>query len=411
MELLLENDSVRVAVDRMTEDHLVMWSNAPVCLPSFFSRFSAEQKAEKEREIEQMLEKTPPPSGRFEELDEPERKRLLGRAHTAIAKLLSTPRDAFTEQFFDHCEKAGRAFSKEAREFDPALKDEEVQQALRNQWVFNSIQSCLDHPVTLSPSSLAYSLMYPYTDNWLDAQNRTAAEKRAYIETLTPFLEGHVTENDDPGVQTLLRLLQMVEEEYPRADFPEVYGSLLAIHRAQERGILLHAPVDELADVPLLAITVEKGGTSVLVDGYLVRGTLTQKEQSSLFGYGVLLQFIDDLQDIAQDERVGHSNAFSCALREGPLDAITNRLIHFTRGAIARMDGGPGAQNASLRRLIEDSCMFLIWEAIARHRAHYSPSYLRSIEEYAPLRFEYLDGLHTRLKKKIAQRERTPHPG
>ena len=394
----------------MTEDHLVMWSNAPVHLPSFSSRSSAEQKAEKEREIEQMLEKTPPPSGHFEDLDEHERKRLLGRAHTAIAKLLSTPRDSFTERFFDDCEKAGRAFSKEAHQFDPSLKDEEVQQALRNQWVFNSIQSYLDHPVTLSPSSLGYSLMYPYTDNWLDAKDRTSGEKRAYIGKLTPFLEGHIAKSEDLGVQTLLRLLHMVEEEYPRAEFPEVYGSLLAIHRAQERGILLHAPVDELAGAPLLAITVEKGGTSVLVDGYLVRGHLTQEEQSSLFGYGVLLQFIDDLQDIAQDERAGHSNAFSCALREGPLDAITNRLIHFTREAIARMDGRPGAQSGSLRRLIEDSCMFLIWEAIARHRAHYSPSYLGSIEEYAPLRFEYLDGLHSRLKKKVAQRERASRP-
>jgi hypothetical protein len=56
----------------------------------------------------------------------------------------------------------------------------------------------------------------------------------------------------------------------------------------------------------ILAMSIEKGGSSVLADAYLINGTLTEKEATFFFGYGVLLQICDDLQDGKKDLQEQH---------------------------------------------------------------------------------------------------------
>lgn len=73
----------------------------------------------------------------------------------------------------------------------------------------------------------------------------------------------------------------------------------------------------------VLALSVAKGGASLLADGYLVRGELGPGEAELCFGYGVFLQLLDDLQDVAADE----------ARRSAALPL---------RAALERDDGGPG---------------------------------------------------------------------
>ena len=48
-------------------------------------------------------------------------------------------------------------------------------------------------------------------------------------------------------------------------------------------------------------LSFEKGGASVLADGYLAAGTLSREEVQFIFRWGALLQLVDDLQDIRQD--------------------------------------------------------------------------------------------------------------
>ncbi|HTY58429.1 MAG TPA: hypothetical protein VMF59_06405, partial [Bacteroidota bacterium] len=318
--------------------------------------------------------------------------------------------DPVMNRFFAECESVGKSFVGRAREADPSLSDEDIHQALRNQWVFNSIQSYLSHPVTLSPSSLGYSLMYPCTDNLLDDATRTTEEKERFNRSLSSCLDGTPDEGAETDLRGFPALLRMIEEEYPRGEFPLVYESLRAIQRAQQRSLLLHGEVEGRPESFLQSLTIEKGGTSVAVDGFLVSGTLGSGPLSALFGYGVVLQFIDDLQDIHSDDGAGHSSMFTRAAREGPLDLITGRLIHFNARTI-RLLGGPGPGDArSLAALIEGSCLFLILEAVARSRHLYSDDFLSRLEDYSPLRFAYLGGLHDRVRAALAGREHSLFP-
>ena len=392
-------------VSGLTGLYSAFWSDAGDILTFSLRRFSPRVKAEKEREVELLLEKGLPGMDRHEEMEEGERARYLGRAHTALGRLMMGEGDPSVDRFFSDCESAGKQFVTRSREFDPALSEHDIHQALRNQWVFNSIQSYLSHPVTLTSSSLGYSLMYPYTDNRLDGSLRTIEEKDRFNESLKACLTGEpelAADGDAPGFRGLLR---MIEQEYPRDRYPAGYESLLAIYSAQRNSLILHGTVDDMTEPYLRSLTVEKGGTSVAVDGYLVSGTLGPGELRSLFGYGVVLQFIDDLQDIPEDTASGHSTMFSRATLAGPLDAMTGRLMNFTCDTVRALGRAPSGTRRSLAGLIEGSCLFLILEAVARYSHLYSAGYVRGVEEFSPLRFSYLAGLHDRLKTALATRE------
>jgi hypothetical protein len=403
-------DSFAETIAAQTERYLALWSETPAAFPDSLRRFSSSARAEKEGEVEILLEKTIPRLDHYGDMDQGARERYLGRAHTALGRLMTGEGDPEVNRFFEECESAGKLFVRRAREHDPALSDDDIHQALRNQWVFNSMQSSLSHPVTLTSASLGYSLMYPCTDNLLDGPVRTHEEKIRFNRSLASCLQGNTAECDSTELRGFPALLQMVEEDYPRGEFPDVYRSLRAIHAAQERSLLLHAPVGDRQEGSLQSLTIEKGGASVVVDGVLVSGTLAPDALHAFFGYGVVLQFIDDLQDIPHDAAAGHSTMFTRLCRRGPLDEITGRLINFTCSTIRLLDGVSPAPGAPLSGVIRGSCMFLILEAVARYPQFFSLPFLAAAEEFSPLRFTYLGGLHDRVRTALAAREHSLFP-
>ena len=92
---------------------------------------------------------------------------------------------------------------------------------------------------------------------------------------------------------------------------PQVYESLYAIHAAQARSVRLMRRDEPPYGVDVLGIAIEKGGASVLADGYLVAGSLTLPQARLLFGLGALLQLGDDLQDVEDDRAKGLATIFS----------------------------------------------------------------------------------------------------
>ena len=242
-------ESFADTVSALTGLNSTLWSDSGETLTSRLRRFSPRVKAEKEREVELLLEKGLPGMDRYEDMEEGERARYLGRAHTALGRLMMGEGDPSVDRFFSDCESAGKRFVRRSREIEPSLSEHDIHQALRNQWVFNSIQSYLSHPVTLTSPSLGYSLMYPYTDNRLDGSVRTPGEKDRFNESLKACLEGEpesAADEDAPGFRGLLR---MIEGEYPRDRYPAVYESLLAIYRAQRKSLILHGRVDDMTEL------------------------------------------------------------------------------------------------------------------------------------------------------------------
>lgn len=403
-------DSFAVTIAEETDRYLALWSETPPAFPDSLRRFSPSARSEKMKEVEILIEKTIPRLDRYDEMDGGERDRYLGRAHTALGRLMTGEGDPGVNRFFEECESAGKLFVRRAREHDPALSDDDIHQALRNQWVFNSIQSSLSHPVTLTSSSLGYSLMYPCTDNLLDAPALNRGEKIRFNSALASLLDGNGSRVDPADLRGFPALLEMIEEEYPRGTSPDVYRSLCAIHRAQQGSLILHGSAPDRPESFLQSLTIEKGGASVVVDGFLVSGALAPGALHAFFGYGVVLQFIDDLQDIPDDAAAEHSTMFTRLCREGPLDEITGRLINFTCGTISLLEGVSPAPECRLSGLVRGSCIFLILEAVARFRHLYTQQFLTAVEEFSPLPFTYLGGLHDRVRTVLAAREHSLFP-
>lgn len=166
----------------------------------------------------------------------------------------------------------------------------------------------------------------------------------------------------------MYELVRLIERNSPRATAPDLYASLLAIHDAQSRSLRLrreHRPAAE----EILAVTFEKGGTSVLADAYLAVGALNPAQVEFAFGWGVFLQLADDLQDLAEDDAAGIATLFSQAACRVALDGLTNRLLRFGYEVLGRLDGFRDEQLGPLKHLIRNSASTLVAAAARPHNA------------------------------------------
>jgi len=178
------------------------------------------------------------------------------------------------------------SFLDEARSFNPALGLEDLFQALRNVWIMTSLQLFRDEPIAYTPSIFAYSMLYPYTDNALDDRSIEPAEKIRSGERLRDRLSGVDLLPSSSHEADVFRLVGMIEGEHPRDVCPDVYESLLAIARAQMKSLRQQRRSLSPYETDLLALSLEKGGTSVLADAYLVAADLSAEEEAFHFGFG-----------------------------------------------------------------------------------------------------------------------------
>ena len=280
-------------------------------------------------------------------------------------------------------------FVRLARAFDPSLSGEDIYQAGRNAWTANGLQWLCGLPVENTPSILAYSLLYPYTDNYLDNPAISVANKVAFNERFRQRLAGEPLSAANAHEKIIFDLVAMIESQYSRADFPAVFESLLEIHRAQNRSLkLIRRPAaPEEVDVP--GISFDKGGNSVLADGYLVSGSLDEARRAYMYGHGILAQLLDDMEDIEQDSQDGRLTVYSQAVGHGPLDALAGRTLHFGRKVLLGLNCFD--VDESVRELIRRGADLLLIDTIGRADRYYSPSFLRDLEAHSPFRFSFLN--------------------
>src|ERR1039458_3568107 len=137
--------------------------------------------------------------------------------------------ELLTNSFFP----VGTELARWTRAFDPEMSMEDTIQATRNAWIACGMQALLGRPMELTPSILAYSLLYPYSDNYLDDPLIPTVEKLGFNERFRQRLSGQRMAAGDPREAAVWAMVQMIEEQYPRQRCTQVYASLLAIHRAQ----------------------------------------------------------------------------------------------------------------------------------------------------------------------------------
>jgi hypothetical protein len=284
----------------------------------------------------------------------------------------------------------GTAMAREARRFDSEVTVADILQASRNAWTACGLQVLFGGAMSLSPSIFAYSMLYPYTDNYLDDPATPARTKQGFNRRFSLRLLGQDVGPEGRHEALIWRLVELIETQYPRAEFPGVYDSLLLIQAAQEKSLTLlrnDAPED---CVDVLALSFEKGGASVLADGYLAAGSLSAERAAFVYNWGIFLQLADDLQDVQEDRRDGVRTIFSEAAGREPLDALTNRLMQFGGRVMMQMHDLPGVNCLPLRQLITRSCLSFLVRSAGESAAFYTPEYVARIETLSPFRFSFL---------------------
>jgi len=291
----------------------------------------------------------------------------------------------------------GTKLARWARRFDDSLSMPDIIQACRNAWTACGLQPLFGEPIKLTPSILGYSLLYPYTDNFLDQADISADEKHHFSDRFRRRLSGLPLAPQNVRESALWDLTSLVEGQYPRESFPQVYDCMLGIHRAQENSIAQLRKNDPCPDAEILRLSCAKGGTSVLADACIARGYLTPQESRFAFEWGVLLQLGDDLQDVREDMKRGSTTLFSRAVSLGvPLDNLATQLLSFSDHVAALMDALPNG-TPMLKQLLRMSWRSLIIGAVGDSHEFFTRGFLAETEQTSPFRFAFLRARRERL--------------
>ena len=379
--------------EKYIEEFVKIWLGCSTEFPSLGSKYSYNEKLSCEARLEEFLKKIKRNKNRKlkpETNNSGSGKAIFPEIRTFFKSTFDFEDDHLDIIFSDSYTEVTKNFIKNGERFDPNLASEDIFQASRNFWIINSIQSMMGMPVKLTPSIFAYSMLYPYTDNYLDNPDTTSENKVTFSQRFQQRIKGKkiIPENNDE--KKIFDLIGMIEEEYDRKRYPEVYESLLAIHRGQTNSIRLLNNSNSLTETDVLKICIEKGGASVLADGYLVTGSLTKDQEKFLFGFGAYLQMADDIQDTGKDLKAGLLTPFSRASKHSSLDNYVSRTLNFGIKILDLINCFDGSDPGRQKSLIEKSTRKLIIESVGFNDKFYSKSYLQEMEQYSPFRFSYL---------------------
>ena len=404
--LSTETGPLGVRVGELVRDHARIWRASPVEGLPPGRRYPRKDKKAAEAELSRLVSGLSSGSVRtaFLEgsLDAPRLEELSASLRPSFRRLLQLtglPLEAvYDARFVD----STRRFLRAARDFDPELGLASAYQALRNVWIMNSLQFDLGLPVEHTDAVFAYSMVYPYLDNVLDDAATAESGKLAVLSRLRGWLEGSGAAAATSREEKLLSLVRMIEGRYPRGAFPDVYRSLLAIYNAQVKSLLQQRPGTASSADEILAISLEKGGTSVLADGYLVAGTLGPRDEQFCFGFGTFLQLADDLQDLAEDSACGHRTLFSEGVATAaPLDGAALRLESYLAAVLERVRGGASPARAALCDAIAGGLALMFRESVGKQPGYFRRSFVRRARRSFPMRFSYLRKLRRGLADKI----------
>jgi hypothetical protein len=397
--------NVRQDISDLNQNYIQLWWKLCAENPVLDINYNLREKFPREKALESFL------NDLINDLSETPRTRAeLHGARDRImqrARRLAVSTLNFKHSQLDVIEKNQFAetavdFVEKSRQFDPNISAEDIFQGGRNAWSMNLLQYVMGLPVEVTPAIQAYSLMYPYSDNYLDDPTLSTKIKLDFSQRFGQRLIDSSVQPANAVEEKIFDLVAMVEGQYDRPRFPQVWESLSAIHVAQTRSLeLLNRPLSPYEGGNVLDITFEKGGTAVLADGYLVAGDLTPEQQDFLYGYGVFTQLMDDQEDIQQDWESGQTTVFSQTARAWPLDAVTNRMFALGHEVLNKMDCFDAPGIADFRSLLRRAIDLLLVDAAGAHYRFYTRPYLQQLETYLPYRYSFM----RRLRKRLARRQ------
>lgn len=365
-----------------------MWENTKNCFAEQLVYIPIKEKKKNETRFEDSIKQLKKHIQKFPSVLQ-ERKKWKKDADKFLKKMLSNDNllgmkkmeESTRQNFFDMT----KLFIRKTRKFDPELKLDDIFQALRNYFIYFMLVEQKGETASVHDAIWSYSLLYPYTDNFLDNPEISNEDKKEFNHRLYKRLKGYLVSSKNPMEEKINQLISLIEANYPRKEYPDVYECILLIFQAQIESLKQQSDCF-LSEKELLDISIFKGASSVLVDGCFIHGKLTEKDISFLSQFGYFLQLADDLQDIETDNQSNHQTLFTKQSEKGYLDLIANQLFDYLDCIFIEHDGIP-----EMQEFIKENCSSLVLSAILENKKYFSQSYIEQIEKYFLVSASFLD--------------------
>jgi hypothetical protein len=238
-----------------------------------------------------------------------------------------------------------------------------------------------------SMAGFGYSMLYPFTDNYIDSKAFSPEEKAEYNKIIRDKIEGRSVHPRTKHQKKTCELLQAIESEYPRSTGTSAFLLLFMMLEAQEKSIYQQHSKVFLTEEERLDISLYKGGVSVLIDRFFVGKELNDDELILYLGLGYFLQLADDLQDIKDDSRQSYQTILTLDLSPSQEEKSVNKLLNFVHDIM----GSYQAENDTFKNFVLANCYQLIHTSIIGSKEFFSQKYLDRIEKYLPIKYPFYE--------------------
>jgi hypothetical protein len=303
---------------------------------------------------------------------------------------------AMNSERIDQLTEEIKEFLRQERKFAPELSFADLGQAVRNYIVYTMFKEIHNDQSGFHAAAYAYSMLYPFTDNYIDHSNYTEKQKLEYNRIIYDKIHGFIVHPADLHQEKTCELLQTIISSYERNGSSCISQLLLMMLDAQECSIRQQNKAFPLSAEERLEISIYKGGISVLIDRYFVEKDITPEDLKFYLGFGFFLQLADDLQDIKEDSQLGHSTLFTLDLNSTWEEKTVNRLLNYINHIMKLYQ----PINNNFKNFVLSASRFLIYTSVFRSREYFSEEYLKQLEEYMPVTASYMENiLNSRMEK------------
>lgn len=331
-------------------------------------------------------------------------------------------------------------FLARGKKFDPQMDENNLSRAKTNMWVILVLEKLFGMSLAVTDPSLGYSLLYPLTDDLFDNPQVKKEDKKRFVQAFDKqIVTGNMPIDEIEGLDAELKPLYqkiwqafaLIEKNYDRKKYPELYQSLVNLHRSQIQSTIQQlpkgsspAPLDTLAGRQFLSdvtdISFLKGALSVRSDAFLVKGHLHDQEISFANHFGAISQLVNDIGTVAEDiEKENHYTmanlAYATAKAKGKLqspefketfDTFTNRVFWYVHEvfeypehkaivAFRKQKYIDFYDNIRLYMTVK----FIM--AVAKNAEFHSEAFLNHMRVFSPLPFTLLGKLQVLQEKQI----------
>lgn len=378
-----------------TKDIRAEWEQQPEGFPVFlkespgcFCRIDTRQKKENEelvqeftQRIQKKIQKRPK--------NEDDRRQLEQNLEQDFLDFLGKERilclsEWMSPKLLNSFQHETKKFIDKIINFDESLDQAQIWQTLRNYFIYAMIAELQGEEQNAKNSILAYSLLYPYTDNYIDDPCVDTQEKERYNRMIASKLTGQTVFPENLLEEKTCRLLDMIFKEYKGERQVKVAQTLLQLLDAQTQSIRQQKA--DIAEEQILEISIRKGSSSVLVDYLFAASDWLEDEERFYLKFGFLLQLVDDLQDINQDRKNGSQTLMTWAEKQQKLEPYVNHLLWFSWNVIFGFE----PKNPQIKGFVLKNCVGISLLAAAMNQQFLSKEYLKALEPYLPFSLEFL---------------------